>query len=56
MRSTGKLTVILERSLKDVCKFVLLYALWNLGFTMALYTMQHGTLMMTNTPRESQTA
>ncbi|KAF8062894.1 TRPV6 [Scenedesmus sp. PABB004] len=44
LRSTGKLAVVLERCITDVLKFVSLYVLWNLGFTLAFYTMQNGTL------------
>ncbi|WIA19587.1 hypothetical protein OEZ85_005527 [Tetradesmus obliquus] len=42
--STGKLTVLLERCIVDVVKFVGLYVLWNLGFTLAFFTMQNGVL------------
>lgn len=38
--STGKLAVVLERCIVDVLKFVSLYILWNLGFSLAFYTMQ----------------
>jgi hypothetical protein len=38
--ATGKLAVVLERCIVDVMKFVSLYILWNLGFTLAFYTMQ----------------
>jgi hypothetical protein len=40
--STGKLAVLLERCIIDVVKFVSLYVLWNLGFTLAFFTMQVG--------------
>lgn len=30
-KSTGKLAVILERCIVDVCKFVSLYVLWNVS-------------------------
>ncbi|WIA39861.1 hypothetical protein OEZ86_013308 [Tetradesmus obliquus] len=42
--STGKLAVLLERCIVDVVKFVSLYVLWNLGFTLAFFTMQNGVL------------
>jgi hypothetical protein len=34
--------VLLERCIIDVVKFVSLYVLWNLGFTLAFFTMQVG--------------
>jgi hypothetical protein len=34
--------VLLERCISDVVKFVSLYVLWNLGFTLAFFTMQVG--------------
>jgi hypothetical protein len=37
---TGRLAYILERCIADVLKFVSLFILWDLGFTLAFYTMQ----------------
>jgi len=36
--------VVLEHGIVDVMKFVSLYILWNLGFTLAFYTMQVSAL------------
>ena len=36
---TGKLAVILERCIVDVVRFISLYVLWNIGFTLAFFTM-----------------
>jgi hypothetical protein len=38
-----------------VAKFISLYVLWNIGFTMAFYTMQHGTQLMTGSPPDNHT-
>lgn len=46
LEPTGKLAVVLERCIVDVLKFVSLYILWNLGFTLAFYTMQVRCLCM----------
>ncbi|KAI8467692.1 MAG: hypothetical protein J3K34DRAFT_32028 [Monoraphidium minutum] len=53
-KPTGKLAVILERCLVDVARFVSLYVLWNIGFTLAFFTMTRGTLYVTDTPREKE--
>lgn len=39
-KPTGKLAYILERCIADVLKFVSLFVLWDLGFTLAFFTMQ----------------
>lgn len=43
LKATGVLAVIFERCILDVIRFILMYFLWCIGFSLAFYTLIKGT-------------